>query len=164
MHKRNDDLFQLLGFVKNQFNEFGASSISLFNRLEKGNFPVYQVTFNPNNKEVEIKLALAGYKKSDISIEQKDGALRIASVKANDETQNESIQPNLDGLEELENAEVKVEEPLVYWSSSRIAKRAFSLEFSVNSFKVSKPAKFEDGLLILTLQKVEEQPSKVDIE
>lgn len=161
MHKRNDDIFQLLGFVRNQLNEFGASSISLFNRLDKGNFPVYQVTFNPNNKEVEIQVALAGYKKSDISVEQKDGALKISSSKVNEGVKEETTQPELEGLEK---PEAPTEQPLVYWSNSRIAKRAFSLEFSVNSFKVSKPAKFEDGLLILTLQKVEEESSKVDIE
>lgn len=161
--KRENDLLQLFGVVRDHLNNLN-SSVSLF-KEQATNYPVFEVSHNKRTKEVFVVLALAGYKKEDISIEEKKGTLSISSRKSEEKTEIHP-QSELEGLG-LNKPELNLdgvrEDEIEYWSAKRIAKRAFKLVLNTSNLKVSKAAKFEDGLLTITLVPNEEDGKTVEI-
>lgn len=100
-------------------------------------FPKYEILKNKETKEQLLRVLLAGYKKSDISIQKVNGRLIIKHDK------NPDAQENTTGFEP--------------YGQTYIAKRAFKLEFKINSNVKIKSVTFEDGILSLLFDVVEDE-------
>jgi HSP20 family molecular chaperone IbpA len=129
----NDVLRNIIGFQ--DFFDSATSPV---------NFPKYEILKNKETKEQLLRVLLAGYKKSDISIQKGNGRLIIKHDKKNPDAGQE----NNNGFEP--------------YGQTYIAKRAFKLEFKMNSNVKIKSVTFEDGILSLLFD-VDEDENVVDI-
>lgn len=101
-------------------------------------FPKYEILKNKETKEQLLRVLLAGYKKSDIAIQRANGTLVIKHEKnPESETDKDS------GFEPF--------------GQTYIAKRAFKLEFKLNSNVKVKSVTFEDGILNVLFDIVEDE-------
>lgn len=107
-------------------------------------FPKFEILKNKETKEQLLRVLLAGYKKTDISVQKANGTLIIKHEK-NPEAELE----NNSGFEPL--------------GQTYIAKRAFKLEFKLNSNVKVKNVTFEDGILNVYFDIIEDE-DVVDIE
>ena len=101
-------------------------------------FPKYELLKNKETKEQLLRVLLAGYKKSDIVVQRANGTLIIKHEKPS-ESEDE---PKSDF------------EPV---GQRYIAKRAFKLEFKLNSNVKIKNVKFEDGILNVLFEIIEDE-------
>jgi HSP20 family molecular chaperone IbpA len=123
-------------------NDVFRNFIGLENLLETATrtvtFPKYEILKNKETKEQLLRVLLAGYKKSDIVVQRANGTLVIKHEKSpEDETENVS------GFEPF--------------GQTYIAKRAFKLEFKLNANVKIKNVTFEDGILNVLFNIVEDQ-------
>lgn len=106
-------------------------------------FPKYEILKNKETKEQLLRVLLAGYKKSDISIQRANGTLVIKHDK-----NPEAATDKESGFEPF--------------GQTCIAKRAFKLEFKLNSNVKVKNVTFEDGILNVLFD-IAEDEEVVDI-
>ena len=107
------------------FNEFFNFAERL---IDDPSFPKYNI-LKPTDTTWVIEMALAGYSKSDLEIDLKDGALTITHEK----------------VEEKETTQV------LYRG---ITKKAFSKSFAIAENIIVKSATFIDGLLTIRLEEI----------
>jgi HSP20 family molecular chaperone IbpA len=123
-------------------NDVLRNFIGLENLLETATrtvtFPKYEILKNNETKEQLLRVLLAGYKKSDIVVQRANGTLVIKHEK------NPEADPEKDlGFEPV--------------GQTYIAKRAFKLEFKLNANVKIKKVTFEDGILNVLFNIVEDQ-------
>lgn len=124
-------------------NFIGIENI-LDNAARTVTFPKYEILKNKETKEQLLRVLLAGYKKADITIQKANGTLVIKHEK---DPQGDTEKAS--GFEAM--------------GQTYIAKRAFKLEFKLNSNVKIKSVKFEDGILSLLFD-VNEDEDVVNIE
>ena len=108
----------------------------------QSNYPAYDVIQESPTK-YSVRLALAGFKRSEISVSFSDGQLSIESVKSDKTKEKEA-----DGK-------------IVHQG---IAKRYFKRTFSVAENCEIKDAQLKDGMLTISLEKKEaKKPRMIDI-
>jgi molecular chaperone IbpA len=116
----------------------------MFNRFDyltsiNSGFPHYNIRKETEGKYV-IELALAGYKKDEVSVEVKDGVLII---------------------------EGKSKEDLSNYVHQGIAKRSFKRQFQLADYVECKGGKLEDGMLNVELEynpPENKKPKKITID
>jgi len=116
----------------------------MFNRFDyltsiNSGFPHYNIRKETEGKYV-IELALAGYKKDEVSVEVKDGVLII---------------------------EGKSKEDLSNYVHQGIAKRSFKRQFQLADYVECKGGKLEDGMLNVELEynpPESKKPKKITID
>jgi molecular chaperone IbpA len=116
----------------------------MFNRFDyltsiNSGFPHYNIRKETEGKYV-IELALAGYKKDEVSVEVKDGVLII---------------------------EGKSKEDLSDYVHQGIAKRSFKRQFQLADYVECKGGKLEDGMLNVELEynpPESKKPKKISID
>ena len=108
--------------------------------LRKDSLPA--VNIKENDQSFELELAAPGYEKKDFKIDVQDGVLNICAEKS----------------EEREKEETNYTRREFSYSSFN---RSFTLPENVNSEKVQ--AKYENGLLYLTLKKAEIKEAKKNL-
>jgi molecular chaperone IbpA len=116
----------------------------MFNRFDyltsiNSGFPHYNIRKETEGKYV-IELALAGYKKDEVSVEVKDGVLII---------------------------EGKSKEDLSNYVHQGIAKRSFKRQFQLADYVECKGGKLEDGMLNVELEynpPESKKPKKISID
>lgn len=123
-------------FLRN-FNFIGLENL-LETATRTVNFPKYELLKNKETKEQLLRVLLAGYKKSDIVVQRANGTLVIKHEK-NPESETEQSS----GFEPF--------------GQTYIAKRAFKLEFKLNSNVQVKSVTFEDGILNVLFDIIEDQ-------
>jgi HSP20 family molecular chaperone IbpA len=101
-------------------------------------FPKYEILKNKETKEQLLRVLLAGYKKSDITIQRANGTLVIKH-------------------EKNPEAETDKDSGFEPFGQTYIAKRAFKLEFKLNSNVKVKNVTFEDGILNVLFDIVEDE-------
>ena len=109
--------------------------------IEEPKFPKYNI-LKPTDTTYLIEMALAGYPKSGIDIENKDGVLTVSYKK---ETED-------------------IKKPKVLHQG--ITKKSFSKSFALAETIVIKEANFIDGLLTISLEDVipeDKKPTKIKI-
>jgi len=138
----------------NQLTPYAVGFDRVFNQLQ--NYAAHNATstgFPPYNirKEGEfsyvIDMALAGFSKKDIEVEVADGLLTVRSVKENDDD-------SIGGKSEASN---------IYRG---ISYRKFNRKFTLADEIVVKDASLENGMLVISLERVvpeEKKPRKVKI-
>jgi molecular chaperone IbpA len=112
-----------------------------FNRLDNSGYPPYNIESIGEDK-YQITLALAGFKRSDLTITVKDGLLTIEGKK--DEIEQE-------GREFIHRG---------------IANRAFQRQWKLAEYVEVVDATMEDGLLFVLLERQvpeEKQPKTIEI-
>lgn len=124
-------------FLNDLFRNFIGLENILDNTSRAITFPKYEIYKNKENGKQLLKVLLAGYKKSDISIQKAKGRLVIKHEKNPEET-------------DLENGF----EP---FGQRYIAKRAFNLQFQLNPNVKIEEVKFEDGILSILFDIIEDE-------
>ncbi|MAT89095.1 MAG: molecular chaperone Hsp20 [Flavobacteriaceae bacterium] len=115
------------------------------NRLDVGNyekFSIPAVNIQEKNTNFVIELAVPGMKKEHFAIEVEDNKLQISSSLENQEVSEETKDETHYTRKEF---------------SYRRFSRSFTLPETVNVDEIK--AAYEDGILRITLPKVEEQPA-----
>ena len=133
-----------------QLKPFSVGLDNFFNFAENLNvnasddkFPKYNIIKTQDNIFV-IEMALAGYSKTDIEIESKDGALIVSYKKPKGEKSDADK-----------------------YLHRGITKRSFTKSFGLADNVVVRNAKFIDGLLSIELEQIipdEKKPKKITIE
>ena len=120
------------------FNTIFEEPETLVRRSTEG-YPVSDIYRDEGDNQV-IELALAGFKRGDLTIDVKDGQITVGAEKKNEGTEGHS---------------------------RRIARRSFKKTFVDHSNKLDlqkSSATFEDGLLRITIPPVKEaQPYTIEI-
>ena len=115
------------------------------NRLDVGNyekFSIPAVNIQEKNTNFVIELAVPGMKKEQFAIEVEDNTLQISSI--------------LENQEVSEEAKDETHYTRKEFSYQRFS-RSFTLPETVNVDEIK--AAYEDGILRVTLPKIEEQPA-----
>lgn len=124
-------------------NSWFASFDSLFDSFHKNaqSYPKYDL-YQLNDKQSQIDVALAGWKREDISVEEHDGVLKISGV-----------------------ASTPPEEKTKKTVTKNISSRSFNLEFSLATYQKVTACKMVDGLLsvIVEIQEVKNNAKKIPI-
>ena len=89
----------------------------------RANFPPYDIIKN-SDENTEIHLALAGYSKDDISVQVKERILTISSR----------------GVDKKDDVE---------YNYKGVAKRAFTIKFSLGQYVEVQDVSMKDGMLII---------------
>lgn len=138
-------------FLKHPLKPFADTNFSLFDNFFDGAFDLprtslpYNTILNEDGSYT-IQVALAGFDKDDFEVTLSDTLLRVSS-KAQGASSSEE--------DESEPHGGKITYP--YYLHKGIAKRDFSLRFTIpTGSKVSDPI-YKDGLLTINVQKVEPQ-------
>ena len=112
------------------FDNFEHMLDTDFTRM--GNYPPYNIV-KTGSFTYDIKLALAGYSKNDVTVDYADNVL---TIKSNKDEQTKEVEDN-DGI-----------------LHKGIAKRYFSKSFTVAEDCEVKGAELKDGLLKVSLEKI----------
>ncbi len=124
------------------FEDYSSSPMISFHRDNATTFPFHHINKDGEDGYV-LGIALAGYAKEDITVEERDGFLTVAS---SDFYNNKEI------TEEISEAIVV----------RNISKRKFKRTFSLNPNYVVAAAEMVDGLLKIRLKmKADDQHKKV---
>ena len=124
------------------FEDYSSSPMISFHRDNATTFPFHDINKDGEDGYV-LEIALAGYAKEDITVEERDGFLTVAS---SDFYNNKEI------TEEISDAIVV----------RNISKRKFKRTFSLNPNYVVAAAEMVDGLLKVRLKmKADDQHKKV---
>ena len=134
-----DDLFRL--------TPYSVGFDSMFDRLlnmpesASGSYPPYDIV-KKDSMNYEIRMALAGFTKDDISVKYEEGTVTVESIHTNSETE---------------------EVHLVHG----ISKRKFRRVFTLSEDMIVKGAELKDGMLAIMLERIlpeEKQPRTIDIQ
>ena len=136
--------------VDNPFDRVRTYSIGfdrMFDRLfdenvVTTNYPPYNIV-KTSDEKYAIEIAIAGFSKNDIEIETKENTLVIKTSDKEEEDKND-----------------------VEYLHKGISARAFKRSFSLADDVVVKGATFENGLLIVDLERIipeEKKPRKISI-
>ena len=136
--------------VDNPFDRVRTYSIGfdrMFDRLfdenvVTTNYPPYNIV-KTSDEKYAIEIAIAGFSKDDIEIETKENTLVIKTSDKEEEDKND-----------------------VEYLHKGISARAFKRSFSLADDVVVKGATFENGLLIVDLERIipeEKKPRKISI-
>lgn len=124
-----EDLFKP-AFGQLSFDEVFEDLLHDWNAINgAAGYPPYNVV-KVSDAESVIEIAVAGFKKDDVKVEQKDQLIRVYSSKQDEES--------------------KDARDYIYRG---LATRAFSLTFRVGKRDEVTDVKFEDGLLKLTIKR-----------
>jgi len=112
-----------------RFNQIAVGFGPMFRDFEhvSNNYPPFNVV-NVSDTEVRLELALAGFRKDEITIQEENGTLTIGTI------------PDL----------AKTEESYQYRG---IAKRSFKRKFHIAEFYEISGAAFENGILSISFVK-----------
>ena len=140
----NTTLFDPFDRVKTYSIGFDRMFDRLFDEsfVATTNYPPYNIV-KTSDEKYAIEIAIAGFSKDDIEVETKENTLVIKTIDKKDEEEDKT-------------------EYLHKGISARSFKRSFNLADDV----VVKGATFENGLLIIDLERIvpeEKKPRKIDI-
>lgn len=121
---RNNNAEKIFEDILNSFIGLDFNSV-----IKNDSFPKYEIVKNKTENSYFLRVLLAGYKKSDVSIFLDKGTLYIEHTKK-EENQNE-------------------DQDIEYLSNKVIAKRSFKLAFRVSPNVEVENAGFEDGILTI---------------
>lgn len=114
------------------------SFLSIFDMLfdnssQDISYPRYDILYNETTENTVIELALAGFKKSELSIVEKNNVL-VISGKKDKESKSEFV-----------------------YKANKISHRDFTINYRMKQYDVIDAVTFEDGILKISLvQKVPE--------
>ena len=123
------------------FNDFFNFAENFPFDVEEPKFPKYNI-LKPTDTTYLIEMALAGYPKAGIDIENKDGVLTVSYKKEPEDLKQTKI------------------------LHQGITKKSFSKSFALAETIVVKDASFVDGLLTISLEDVipeDKKPTKIKI-
>ena len=132
----------------NKLRPFSIGFDSLFNDFDRlldtpaPSYPPYNLIKSKDGENYKIQLALAGWDKDSVDVEVKENTLTIKSKK-----------------DEVEN-----EEEFLY---KGISTRSFERSWTLSEEMKVQGAKFENGLLEISLEKIipeEKKPRTIDIQ
>ena len=110
---------------------------SLFDSIatNRSNFPPYNIVKSEDDG-TEIQLALAGYSKDDIEVSVQDKVLTISSS----------------GVDKQDDIE---------YNYRGVAKRAFTIKFSIGQYQEVKDVSMKDGMLFISFETVLPEDKKL---
>ena len=142
LHSINDNVKELLKNFSGGFEDYLSSPMLSFHKDNATTFPFHDISKDGDDGYI-LEIALAGYSKEDITVEERDGFLTVASS---------------DFYNKKELAD-EVADAIVV---KNISKRKFKRTFSLNPNYVVAAAEMIDGLLKVRLKmKADDQHKKV---
>lgn len=130
------------------FDRFDALTVGFGPMLRKvqfedASYPPYDI-INISDTQIRLVVALAGFKKNEISVEELDGKLTIRNIVKQPDIDPQTMQP-------------------VVYQHKGISKRKFARQFTFSQDYKPVSALFEDGTLIIDFMKVAIPKSKAKI-